>query len=156
MKVVIVGSHTLDLSQAVGPLFKELLRLPNDAEILIRKPKYEPIAPFENLVDHLAQTLNHRVYPMIPIGKGREGVWERDMNMIEAADYVMAFFDERHVMEGGTAHVVEKAIEKEVPTSAYRVDEDGHTWIGGTNEENLEASAILAPAWSSPQKLSAM
>ena len=43
----------------------------------------------------------------------------RDRQMVKGADRVIAFFPEDKFMEGGTAHVVQCALEAEVPVEAW-------------------------------------
>jgi len=57
-------------------------------------------------------------------GVGRAGVFFRDIEMVSESDLVLALFPESDPMEGGTAHVVEKAQDQRVPVYAYTVDDD--------------------------------
>jgi hypothetical protein len=61
---------------------------------------------------------------------GREGTYVRDAHMASMADHVIAFFTPNTLMAGGTGHVVNKAIDKDIPVSAYEIDEDGLRWVG--------------------------
>ena len=45
--------------------------------------------------------------------------------MVANADLVLAFFPVGEEMTGGTGHVVEAALAREVPCQAYAVDEKG-------------------------------
>lgn len=51
--------------------------------------------------------------------KERGGAWKRDRSMVEGASRVIAFFDESNFMEGGTGHVVQCALEADVPVEAW-------------------------------------
>lgn len=50
---------------------------------------------------------------------GRDQVFYRDIEMVSKADVVLCVFDSTAPMEGGTAHVVEKAQDRGVPVYAY-------------------------------------
>jgi len=56
---------------------------------------------------------------------GRDQTYRRDFELVEAADQVIAFFDAEHIMEGGTAHVVEAAMMRNIPVSAWSIDDRG-------------------------------
>lgn len=131
MKVTFVGSRTLDLAQVSIPLLNELTKLPDDAQVLVRSGHSE-MGQFEHLTIRLCDALGIPVATRTPeIGKGRAGVYERDISMVEESEAVIAYFDQAHVMQGGTAHVVEKAIDKEKPVYAYQVGATGCEWVGG-------------------------
>ena len=131
MKVAIVGSRTLDLAAVSVPLLNELTRLPLDAEVLVRSGRTER-GEFEELTLRLCAALDIKTSVRFPAeGTGRAGVYDRDIAMVEEADTLIAYFDPAHVMQGGTAHVVEKAIDAEKPVYAYEVDMTGQRWVGG-------------------------
>ncbi len=106
----------------------------NDDEhvrILLRSPVGGPPAEFEALVAELAEGYGVPVQWCYPDRRGgREATYVRDAHMTAMADHVFAFFATETLMEGGTAHVVDKAIDKEIPVTAYEVDEDGLRWVG--------------------------
>jgi hypothetical protein len=132
MKVAIVGSRTLDLAAVSVPLLNELTRLPQESMVLIRSPRNEPRGDFEELLVRLCKALDIDYDFYLPAtGSGRAGVFERDIHMVEHADVVIAYFDPKHIMSGGTGHVVEKAIDAEKPVYAYEVDMTGQRWVGG-------------------------
>jgi hypothetical protein len=80
--------------------------------------------PFEALVASLATTLGHTPRAFVPEPGGRSKVYLRDVEMVGAADEVVAFFQDGDEMTGGTAHVVEKAIDQRRPVRAYALSGD--------------------------------
>jgi hypothetical protein len=60
-----------------------------------------------------------------PEAGGRDQTYRRDFEFVEAADQVLAFFDAGAVMEGGTAHVVEAALMRGIPVTAWSIDQLG-------------------------------
>lgn len=57
-----------------------------------------------------------------PKDGGRDMVFYRDIDMVSDADLVVCIFHEDAPMEGGTAHVVEKAQDRRVPVYTYTFD----------------------------------
>jgi hypothetical protein len=74
---------------------------------------------FDFSVAMSAKLLDWPVRWYIPEPGGRDQVFYRDIEMVRDADVVLAFFANGAVMEGGTAHVVEKAQDARVPVYAY-------------------------------------
>jgi len=100
--------------------------LPDPTTILLRRPSERPPGKFEQLVkeviDHYAFHLSARW--MLPVKAGGSGaVFNRDIEMVGLSDLVLAFFAPYHAMEGGTGHVVEVAIDRNVPVYSYTLDE---------------------------------
>jgi len=56
---------------------------------------------------------------------GRDQTYRRDFELVSAADRVIAYFSEDHVMEGGTGHVVEAALARNIPVEAWSFDDAG-------------------------------
>ena len=96
------------------------------AKVLLRHPKTQgkPPGGFEHMVAKLAEALGTEVEWCIPEGSERGQVFERDLAMVEKADYVIAFFS-TPALEGGTGHVVEAAMAKSIPVEAWHVTPDG-------------------------------
>ena len=100
--------------------------LPPDSIIYLRRGLRTNAGPFEQLVSRLATTLglSYRYHLPVP-HSGRAAVYNRDIAMVAESDLVVAFFAPARIMEGGTAHVVEKAIDAAVPVFAYAIHQDG-------------------------------
>lgn len=60
-----------------------------------------------------------------PDSGGRDQTYRRDFELVESADEVLAVFHPDHVMSGGTGHVVEAALLRGIPVSAWVAHEDG-------------------------------
>lgn len=124
MKTCIVGSRNLELDGTVALHILDTLQgIPDwpKGEILLRKPLTRAARPFEALVGHLAASMGFRVVWHAPEPGGRAMVFLRDVAMVGASDQVIAFFPEGDEMTGGTAHVVEKALDQQRPVRAYVV-----------------------------------
>jgi len=83
---------------------------------------------FEFAVQLACTILNVPVRWFTPEPGGRDMVFHRDIEMVAAADLVIAVFHEDTPMDGGTAHVVEKAQDKRVPVYAYTCASDDRSW----------------------------
>jgi hypothetical protein len=66
---------------------------------------------------------------------GRGSVYLRDYAMVEASDSVIAFFSEGNIMVGGTGHVVDAALAKEIPVAAWEIGRSGFFHIGDLSRE---------------------
>jgi len=136
MNVCIVGSHTLPISPLMGIVDKALDSLlvvgdPKPPQILLRRPLKATPGAFEVLVSIAANARGYDVRWCYPDRRGgREGTYVRDVHMVGMADLVLAFFTPGSLMNGGTGHVVEKAIDKDIPVQAYEIDEKGLRWVG--------------------------
>jgi nucleoside 2-deoxyribosyltransferase len=81
---------------------------------------------FESTIYLVCAQLSVPVELFKPEPGGRDQVFFRDIEMVREADLVICVFNEGSPMEGGTAHVVEKAQDRRVPVYAYTDDGDGH------------------------------
>jgi hypothetical protein len=54
--------------------------------------------------------------------------------MVEAVDSVIAFFSEGNIMVGGTGHVVDAALMKEIPVAAWEIGRSGFYHIGALSK----------------------
>lgn len=138
MNVVLVGSRKVpqEYAESIGRVLLRALR-DNATEpekpvrILLRKPRSDPPAPFEQSVAGIAAEIGLEVQWCKPDRRGgREGTYVRDAHMVQMADRVLAFFTPETLMSGGTGHVVEKAIDKAIPVHAFEIDENGLRWVG--------------------------
>lgn len=60
------------------------------------------------------------IIPDFDAGPG--AVFDRDNEMVRRSDLVLAFFAPGRMMEGGTGHVVESAIDQGVPVYSFEVN----------------------------------
>lgn len=128
LNVVIAGSYQAMSIHLASNLFQVLRDLPPGSKVLLRAPRSpdEPVGKVEAVAAQMATDLQLDVelcFP--PVGGGREGVLTRDYDMVERADRVIAYFSPEKVMDGGTGHVVEAAMNRDIPTEAWRLDQDG-------------------------------
>jgi hypothetical protein len=138
MNVVVVSSRKVPhkyVRSIAGVLIQALLDNATEPEkpvrILLRRPITGAPAPAEGLIAEIAARLGAEYRWCYPDPRGgREGTYVRDAHMVNMADMVLAIFTPDTLMQGGTGHVVEKAIEKSVPVHAYEVDESGLRWVG--------------------------
>lgn len=124
MKACIAGSRALELDGHVAQIvLEELLRLGDRGftEILVREPLHSPLRPFEALVASLGNVLSLTVTSYQPEPGGRAQVFLRDVEMVQDADEVVAFFPADAEMSGGTGHVVEKALDQKRRVRAYAI-----------------------------------
>lgn len=108
--------------------------LPDVVTILIRKGNRRPPQPFEAMVERLATFRRMRVEHAVPeIGRNRVGTFVRDVEMVDRSDVVLVFLDpsEDPMGDGGTAHILQRAVDANRPLYAYAVHYDGLQWIGG-------------------------
>jgi len=128
MNVVVAGSYEAMSIHLATHLFSVLRDLPAESVVLLRAPRNpsEPVGKVEAVAAQMATDLHLYVelcFP--PIAGGREGVFKRDYTMVERADMVVAYFSPDKIMDGGTGHLIEAAINRDIPTEAWRLDEDG-------------------------------
>ncbi len=77
----------------------------------------------------MAKMMEWTVEWFAPRPGGREQVFYRDIDMVSKADVVLCVFSEDSAMEGGTAHVVEKAQDRGIPVYAYTFDPESGHWM---------------------------
>jgi hypothetical protein len=129
VNVVVAGSYQAMSLHLAMHMFNVLRELPAGSIILLRAPRGtdEPIGKVEAVAAQMATDLQLDVelcFP--PVSGGREGVFKRDYGMVERADRVVAYFSPDKVMDGGTGHLIEAAMNRDIPTEAWRLDENGH------------------------------
>lgn len=120
MNVAMGGSRHLPLDAGLAKhILRHMSQLPAHTKILLRKGMWTEPNPIEKLIADLAPTLGIDFEWCAPVSPAREGVFLRDVTMIERSDALVVYFHPDHVMEGGTAHLVEKAMDRDTPTWAY-------------------------------------
>jgi hypothetical protein len=150
MKVIIAGSRRLPRGQAPRLLIRFLAALPDDAVILMRRPRGDgSIAgsmpgPFEMDALNLCGILHLEVewFSPEPTDKhpGRASVFLRDIDMMEKADLAILFVHEDEVETGysGTMHLMDKALDAGRPCYAYAVSKTGKvSRVGEYDPQNL-------------------
>jgi hypothetical protein len=125
MKTAIVGSTGFS-----PPVLMTLLQS-TPGIILTRQTKSWGVDQFiQTACEMLGR--EYTVYPMA--GPSRGGAFVRDLVLLNDADKVIAVFDPDKVMEGGTAHIVNKALDERKEVEAYTVDDEGElVLVGGNN-----------------------
>jgi hypothetical protein len=104
--------------------------LPASSKLLLRSGNKSEPGLFEQMIAKLAITLWLDVewFRPDPAG-GRGATFERDLELVRSSDLVLAYFSTTTII-GGTAHVVEKAIDQDVPVYAYGFTGDGYIRVG--------------------------
>ena len=112
--------------------------------MLLRSARTGQQNQFEMACQIIAMMLNVPVKLFKPEEGGRPAVFYRDIEMVSEADVVLCVFSADNPMEGGTAHVVEKAQDRRVPVYAY-TDESG-TWtrLGEWDPDDSWATRVPA------------
>lgn len=123
--VAYVGSRGLISVRLALHVARKISKLPKGSVVLVRRGRNTELGPFERVVEACAKSLGITYFECIPKGPGRESVYRRDYEMVEAADYVEAYFPESAVMDGGTGHVVDAALNREKTVYAWSVSEEG-------------------------------
>ena len=144
MNVTVVGSRTLELENVAMHLLQKLAALPIEVKVYLRRPREGEPEAFEVMAFKLCESLSIPVEWRISEPGGRVAVFLRDSQMVKDSDAVIAYFDEDHLMSGGTGHVVECAINEEKPVYAYTYDEKGVRWAAGL--EPIEDLAVYSTA----------
>ena len=130
-----MAARLLPIAPIADHLVHELAALPPDTTVLLRKPKTRPPEPFEATVSEVCESLGIPIEWWFPEGRGREATYKRDVDMVRDAVMVVGYFDSETVMEGGTGHVLERAIADEIPCQAWVWDrpEEALGWLGGND-----------------------
>ena len=119
---------------------------PRNTTVLLRRGAYSKPGRFERLVRELVAQSGHLDFqwclPDPDAGPGSAFI--RDNEMVAKADLVLAFFDPQNVMQGGTAHVVETAVDRSVPVYSYSMEEDALVRVGDHDPEALWQETLEA------------
>jgi len=110
--------------------------------VLLRAGNKTDPGLFEQVMAKLATSLWMDIEWVKPEPElGRAGTFLRDVEYAKKADLVLAFFQGTE-MGGGTAHVVEKAIDQEVPVYAYGFDGRSFQRIGEHDPDNRWGDSV--------------
>jgi hypothetical protein len=151
--VTIGGARRLPRGQAPRWLLRFLLSLPQDAEINLRSGMRKTEG-FELDVYRLCKMIGTPVVWWIPEPnaevEGRQATWERDYDMVQNSDLVIAFVTtddlEREPLDSGTVRLTEKAQDRDVPSYLYGVDEDGSVYVAGASDvKNIWKDKVPQP-----------
>lgn len=133
IRVIFAANHTLDVGLIANHALQQLIVLPMQVTILLRRPRDEEPAAFETLISELCATMS------IPVewrqverehGSGRSATYSRDVEMARSADAAYCWFDPETPMGGGTGHLAERCIEEEVPITAWVYEDDEMRLLG--------------------------
>lgn len=122
VRVALAASHALSPVWLLSHLYGRLAKLPTGSVILLREPRKQERALFERNISLIAENLGYEVEWFAPDEGGRGATFRRDYDMVESADWVECFFSPDAAMEGGTGHIAEAALNREVPLYAWSVD----------------------------------
>lgn len=123
MNVGMAASGDFPVAAAARGILRVLVGLPPNTKILLRRGLHSEPGVFETLVAQLCDSLGIEYAWRRPEPGGRGATFRRDVSLIGAADGVIVFFHPDRIMEGGTGHLVEKAIDANVPVWAFTYNE---------------------------------
>jgi hypothetical protein len=116
-RIVVAGSRDADRHAAYF-LMNMIEKIGAPTVIMRRGRETEP-GPLEDEVAGECRAVGIPIEWRVPAPGGRDEVFFRDLDMVTKADLVLAVFSPDRAMTGGTAHVVEKAIDLRVPAYAF-------------------------------------
>lgn len=117
---------------------------PPGMKMLLRSGNHSEPGLFEQVMAKLGSSLWMDIEWVKPDpGSGRAGTFIRDVELVRMADLVLCFFSGTEI-SGGTAHVVEKAIDLEVPVYAYGFDGSTFHRIGEHDPDNRWGDVLWA------------
>lgn len=119
---VIVGSSDLWPVPAVASAILAIM-VSTDDEFAVRANRAGVLASgTEDLAWKIGERVGRRVIQFKPSSIN----FSRDVEMVQQADKVYAFFANGQFMQGGTGHVVACALREGKPVEAYELDEGGN------------------------------
>lgn len=123
LRVAVAASTTIDV--VPEGLLHWLADGVKAATVLLRRGINTRPGKFESLVAEWCRMYNHLDYRWIlpDPADGPAMVFNRDTELVSAADVVIAFLTPAG-LEGGTGHVVERAIDRGVPVYSFTIGED--------------------------------
>ena len=149
--VVVAGRDVKVNSDIASKVLAQYAAMDDESMIHVRATQSGNIvAPVEQMAAAAAKSFPFQVCTHRPntIG-GRAGIYNRDYQLVDEADLVLAFFTSEHVMAGGTGHVVEAALARNVPVRAWTWDEE--LCLIGSDDgvysswDGIYPSAVISP-----------
>lgn len=135
MKVAIIGSQTFPLGDGAGFIMAAVTALGPGDSVLIR-----PTQGGADMMARLcANARGRRVIVYASAGPGALA-FQRDIDLVTAADRVVAFFDPAHIMEGGTGHIVEVAWRMGKPVEAWTLKDGQLERVGETTQHEIHGT----------------
>jgi len=151
--LVIVGSGDLWVTpEIMSIVIGKILNTPPIHPLGVRVPRGadEPTTPLERFVAQIGPSLG-RVIDRNRADTNQKGdVWRRDYDMVEHAVAVLAFFAPDQEMEGGTGHVVQAALARNIPVEAYRLGETGRPELLGSDDGVLQGGPLDPSIYNVP------
>ncbi len=142
MNIVMVGARAFPIIKA-GVVIAELLATFDKTQDTIhtRTGKAGPDAFIAEAATIMGFTVRRWK------GEGGASNYIRDVDMVKDADVVYAFFDEDHIGEGGTQHVVDKSLDQSKRTLTYIFDGRNLVLVGSADPGEGELDHHEVPAW---------
>jgi hypothetical protein len=138
VKTAIVGSTGMAYRFGDGAINLVGLILSSQGTILTRATRETGV---DALVIEICRIAGRecKTYPIE--GPSRGGAFVRDLKLIADADKIIAIFAPDRVMEGGTGHIVNKALDERKEVEAYTIDDTGElVLVGGNNPRTDDAT----------------
>lgn len=134
--IVIVGSKGLWPTPALASTILSII-ISTDAPVGVRFRVGVETSMTETLANKIANRVGREVsvWKVSP-SDGSAAGFLRDIRMVTEASHVYAFFGPGEEMTGGTGHVVEVALRRGVPVTAYHLDPTGNV-VEFASEEAL-------------------
>jgi hypothetical protein len=126
--IVITAARKMQVTEQVqAKIIAALAFAPENTEVRVRaRSDGKYASPVEYWVAGLHAILNDTsaspawfLHVIKPAEKGPGCAWRRDRALVADAHRVIAFFQESNFMEGGTGHVVQCALDANVPVEAW-------------------------------------
>lgn len=132
--ITIVGSR--GLQKLPRPLLTMMqLIFPSPTVVLLRHPLKKGPERFESMVAAACDAFGILYGWCQPEPGGRAQVFHRDISMVGRSDLVLAFFADDQ-MSGGTEHVIEKAMDQNVPHYSYGIRADKLVLLGSHDPDD--------------------
>lgn len=132
MNIVMVAARAFPVIKAGLDLCELMATFDRTATIHTRNAKGGP----DQFIAEAARTMGFSVRTWV--GEGGASNYIRDVDMVREADVVYAFFEADHVGEGGTQHVIDKALDQRKAVISYVFDR-GLVIVGSYDGEDRAA-----------------
>jgi hypothetical protein len=146
LRVAVAASSSLDV---VPQGLLEFLGdgTPDPTVVLLRRGVQSSPGRFESLIAEWCRQFAHLEHRWcFPDPKdGRAQVFNRDAEMVRASDLVLAFFVDQ--LEGGTAHVVERAIDLGVPVYSFSLGDEPSGVIRLGEHDPTDSWGAVVDGW---------